>query len=144
MGDMLQGGGNRWLGMIFGMTVRYPWTTEGVLCDPRPVWKIWDEFSIRDSKMMGFWDQGCPVQTDIPEVKATVFAKSGKVLISLGNFSDKTQNVKLLIDWKALGLNPDKCRIYAPKIENFQPARTLNPNNTIPVEARKGWLIYIM
>ena len=30
MGDMLQGGGNRWLGMVYGMTVRHPWTTEGV------------------------------------------------------------------------------------------------------------------
>ncbi|TSA33982.1 MAG: hypothetical protein D4R64_12940 [Porphyromonadaceae bacterium] len=143
MGDMLQGGGNRWLGIVFGMTVRYPWTSEGVLCDPRPVWKIWDEFKIQDSKMMGFWETGCPVQTDMTEVKATVYVRPGKVLLSLGNFSDKTQKVKLLIDWKALGLNPDKCRIYAPEIENFQPARTIYPNDTIPVEARKGWLIFL-
>lgn len=143
MGDMLQGGGNRWLGMVFGMTVRYPWTTEGVLCDPRPVWKIWDEYQIQDSKMMGFWDPGCPVQTDLPEVKATVYVKPGKVLLSIGNFSDKAQNVKLLIDWKALGMNPDKCRIVAPEIENFQPAKTINPNDPIMVEARKGWLIYL-
>jgi len=64
-------------------------------------------------------------------------------LLSIGNFSDKAQNVKLLIDWKALGMNPDKCRIVAPEIENFQPAKTINPNDPIMVEARKGWLIYL-
>ena len=46
MGDMLHGGGNKWLGMVFGMTTRLPWTTEGVTCDPVAVWRIWDEFGI--------------------------------------------------------------------------------------------------
>ena len=43
MGDMLQGGGNRWLGMVYGMTARMPWTGAA---DPRPVWKVWDDFGI--------------------------------------------------------------------------------------------------
>ena len=34
MGDMLQGGGKRWLGMVYGMTARMPWTDAA---DPRPV-----------------------------------------------------------------------------------------------------------
>lgn len=143
MGDMLQGGGNRWLGMVFGMTVRYPWTTEGVLCDPKPVWRIWDDFRIQDAEMIGFWDPECPVTTDQPEVKVTVYAKPGRILLSIGNFSDKNQNVKLLADWKKLGINPEKCRIHAPEIENFQSARTILPNDAIPVDARKGWLIYM-
>lgn len=143
MGDMLQGGGNRWLGMVFGMTVRYPWTTEGMFCDPRPVWKLWDEFGIQDSKMTGFWDPECPVQTDRPEVKATTYSKPGRILLSIGNFSDTIQQVKLLIDWKKLGINPGKCRIYAPEIENFQLAKLFGPDNIIQVEARKGWLIYL-
>lgn len=143
MGDMLQGGGNRWLGMVFGMTVRYPWTTEGVLCDPRPVWKIWDEFRIQDSKMVGFWDPECPIQTNVNEVKATAYTKPGKVLVSIGNFSDKTQMIKFQIDWKTLGINPDLVRMYAPGIENFQPEAIFNLNDPIPVEARKGWLIFL-
>ena len=32
MGDMLEGGGNRWRGMLFGMTARLPW----VECRPAP------------------------------------------------------------------------------------------------------------
>ncbi len=143
MGDMLQGGGNRWLGMVFGMTVRHPWTTEGVLCDPRPVWKIWDEFKIDESRMTGFWNEECPVKTDNPDVKATVYSRQGICLISIGNFSDKNQTINLIINWKALGLNPDKCRMYAPAVENFQPAREFRPGEGIPVEAKKGWMVYL-
>jgi hypothetical protein len=143
MGDMLQGGGNRWLGMVFGMTVRYPWTTEGIPCDPRPVWKIWDEFGIRDSKMSGFWDAGCPVTTGMTTVKATAYLKPDRMLVSVGNFSDEPQTVKLLIDWEKVGIDPKTCHVYAPEIENFQPYRVMDPNQPLTVEPRKGWLIYI-
>ncbi|OFY56706.1 MAG: hypothetical protein A2X22_02005 [Bacteroidetes bacterium GWF2_49_14] len=143
MGDMLQGGGNRWLGMLFGMTVRLPWSTEGVVLDPRPVWKIWDEFKIDESRMIGFWEEDCPVKTNQPDVKVTVYQKPGKSLIAIGNFSDSHQDIKLLIDWKALGFDPDKCRISAPEVENFQPAREFTRDEIIRVEPRKGWMVYI-
>ena len=52
-GDMLYRGGNKWLGMQYGMTVRHPWETEGVICDPRIVWKVWDDFGIADAAMLG-------------------------------------------------------------------------------------------
>jgi hypothetical protein len=143
MGDMLQGGGNRWLGMVYGMTVRLPWSTEGVVLDPRPVWKIWDEFGIDKSEMTGFWEDDCPVTTNCPDVKATVYRRNDKCLISVGNFSDKNQDIVLNINWKALGFDPAKCRIHAPQIENFQPARQFKAGDPIPLEPRKGWLIYI-
>ena len=56
MGDMLQDGGNRWRGMLFGMTARLPWPNS----DPRPVWKVWDEFGIGEARMMGWWETDCP------------------------------------------------------------------------------------
>ena len=43
IGEMLQGGGNPWRGMIFGMTNRMPWSDNA---DPRPIWKAWDNFGI--------------------------------------------------------------------------------------------------
>jgi len=143
MGDMLQGGGNRWLGMVFGMTVRYPWTTEGVLCDPRPVWKIWDEFGLRNSRMSGFWDTDCPVKTNCPDVRATAFIKQDKVLIAIGNFSDSTQLVQLSFDWKTLGINPDRFRMRMPEIENFQSALPIEHKSFIKIEGRKGKLIFL-
>ena len=32
--------------MQYGMTNRLPWYTEGVVGNPRHVWKLWDEFGI--------------------------------------------------------------------------------------------------
>ncbi|MGM9804308.1 MAG: glycoside hydrolase domain-containing protein, partial [Muribaculaceae bacterium] len=65
-GDMLYRGGNKWLGMQYGMTVRHPWETEGVICDPRVVWKVWDSFGIADATMFGFWENNycCPIKVE--------------------------------------------------------------------------------
>jgi len=143
MGDMLHGGGNPWRGMIYGMTVRYPWFTEGVNCDPREIWKVWDSFGIADAKMIGYWEPSCPVKTDNPNILATAYTKSGKVLVSIASWDANPSEVKLTFDWKALGLNPDKIKIVAPEIQNFQPKRQFKINESIPIEPAKGWLLVI-
>ncbi len=61
MGEMLQGGGNPWRGMVFGMTNRMPWSDNA---DPRPIWKAWDDFGMAGTKMIGYWSPNCPVRTD--------------------------------------------------------------------------------
>jgi hypothetical protein len=143
MGDMLQGGGNRWRGMVYGMTVRHPWTTEGVLCDPRPVWKIWDEFGIESSIMKGYWAMDCPVKTDRTDIKATVYQKNGESLISLACWAEEPVKFSLQFDWDALGIDPEKAILVAPDIKDFQEAETFSPSDLIPVEPKKGWLIYL-
>lgn len=143
MGDMLQGGGNRWRGMVYGMTVRHPWTTEGVLCDPRPVWKIWDEFGIENSEMKGYWEQDCPVKTDRDDVKATIYQKDNTALIAVGSWADGPVNFKLSFNWKLLGINKENAVLHAPYIKDFQEERTFQIDEAIPVEPKKGWLIYI-
>ncbi len=143
MGDMLHAGGNRWLGMLYGMTVRHPWHTEGVTCDPRPVWKIWDEFGIQDAKMIGFWNENALVSTNNPDVKATVYKKKDRSLISLGNFSDSPKTISLKIEFEELGLNQKNVKLYAPEIQDFQSAKEWSLEDSITIEPRKGWLIYI-
>jgi hypothetical protein len=143
MGDMLQGGGNRWLGMVYGMTVRHPWTTEGVKCDPRPVWKIWDQFGIESATMRGYWEKDCPVTSSNPDVHATLYQKKGESLIAIGSWADEPERFSFNFDWKSLGMDPVKTTLYAPYIENFQEERTFKPNDIIPVEPRKGWLIFL-
>lgn len=143
MGDMLYRGGNKWLGMQYGMTVRHPWMTEGVVCDPRPVWKLWDEFGIADARMTGFWEPEVPVKADRDEVKVTVYQNADKVLLSLGNYSDDSQSVLLDIDWKKLGLSPKSVRIIAPAIPDFQPSCEWEADEQIRIDPRKGWLIYL-
>jgi hypothetical protein len=144
MGDMLHRGGNRWLGMLFGMTVRHPWMTDGIICDPRPVWKVWDEFGIHQSKMIGFWEGEVPVVTsDEEHVKVTAYLKEDKVLLSLGNFSDKKQKVTLKINWEQVGLDQQKVKVIMPAIQDFQDAETIDLGDIIEVEARQGKLIVL-
>jgi hypothetical protein len=143
MGDMLHRGGNRWLGMLYGMTVRHPWMTDGIICDPRPIWKIWDEFQIQDAEMIGFWEDNCPVKTTNSDVKTTVYKKEGRTLISVGNFSDIPKTVSLIIDFEKLGLDAKTAKLLAPVIQDFQPQKKWEVGDEITVDARKGWLIYV-
>ena len=143
MGDMLHGGGNKWLGMQYGMTVRQPWMTDGVVCDPQYIWKLWDEFGIMDSKIVGFWEKNPAVTTSDKEVKVTAYVKDGKTLLSIGNYSKAKKLVKLNIDWKQLGLNPSSVRMQAPAVTDFQEACEFNPSGLIPVDPKRGWLIVL-
>ena len=140
MGEMLQDGGNPWRGMVFGMTNRMPWTTNS---DPRPLWKVWDQFGIKGSKMIGYWVNDNPVKTNNEDVIATVYKKKGSVLISIAGWAQNDTNIKLKIDWKALGLNPEKAVLTAPAITNFQPEKEFKTNDEIPVAKNKGWLLIL-
>ena len=140
MGEMLQGGGNAWRGMVYGMTNRIPWS-DGA--DPRPIWKVWDSFGMKGTKMIGYWVDDNPVKTDHEKVLATVYKKEGAAMVSIASWEDTDTEVKLTIDWKKLGIDPSKATITAPAIRNFQPAKTFSVNDLIPVEKNKGWLLMI-
>ena len=142
-GDMLYRGGNAWLGMQYGMTVRYPWFTEGVNCDPRAVWKIWDDFGIADATVLGFWEEHPAVTTSDNTVKVTAYRKDGKVLLSVGNYSDEVKTVSLNIDWVQLGLDSQKIELVAPEMTGFQKSASWKVSDTLTVNPRKGWLIYV-
>jgi hypothetical protein len=140
MGEMLQDGGNPWRGMIYGMTNRMPWSDNA---DPRPIWKVWDDFGMHGTKMIGYWVHDNPVKTTNEKVLATVYKKKGAALISIASWADSTVDVKLKINWKSLGINPSRAKITAPEIENFQPAKTFKLTDKIPVEKNKGWLLIV-
>jgi len=162
MGEMLQDGGNPWRGMVFGMTSRLPWAG-----DPRPLWKVWDEFGITESEMVGWWVEGNPVKTGTPAVLATAYVKpadsggraanasdpksrkpvekpgGNSVLIALASWAKDPADIRLAIDWKKLGLDPKKAVLRAPAIENFQGAAEFRPGDAIRVEPGKGWLLVV-
>lgn len=140
MGEMLQGGGNPWRGMIYGMTNRMPWSDNA---DPRPIWKVWDNFGMKGTKMIGYWVDDNPVKTDNDKVLATIYKKKGKILVSIASWANDEVYVQLNIDWEKLGIDPTKVTITAPGVKNFQPARTFQLNEKIPVEKGKGWLLII-
>ena len=140
MGEMLEGGGNPWRGLVFGMTNRIPWTPTA---DPRPIWKAWDDFGMQGTKMIGYWSPSCPVRTDQKELPATVYAKKGAALVALASWAAADTTVRLQIDWNRLGVDSAHAVIEAPEIANFQPRRTFAVDEPIPVQKGKGWLLVI-
>ncbi len=138
MGEMLQDGGNPYKGMIYGMTARAPWSG-----DPAPLWKVWDDFGINDSRMIGYWVPYCPVKTDNKDVLATVYQKDGKAMVAIASWAKEKSDVKLQIDWDMLGISPDKATLTAPEIKNFQDSARFNVNDPVTVEPGKGMLIII-
>jgi hypothetical protein len=96
---------------------------------------------MKGTQMSGWWDSECPVKTDNPDVLATVYRKPGKSLIALASWAKEKDEVRLNIDWKALGLDPKKTKLRAAAIEGFQPEAKFAVDGAIAVEPGKGWLI---
>jgi hypothetical protein len=138
MGEMLQGGGNAWRGMLYGMTARLPWAG-----NPAPMWEFWDYFGLEDAEMVGYWASSCPVKSDHKDILVTTYSKKDKVLISLASWAKEKTDCRLLIDWRALGLKPAKAQLVAPLIEEFQESAVFGIDDPIPVEPGKGWLLIL-
>ena len=137
-GEMLQGGGNPWRGMIYGMTGRLPWSG-----NPSSMWKFWDEFGIAEAKMTGYWAADCPVRTSHKDVRATVYRKKDRVLVSIASWAAEEVSVKLQVNWDALGLDADNAGFVMPGISGFQQEAQLKPGDPVRVPAGKGHLIII-
>ncbi|HRA41142.1 MAG TPA: DUF6067 family protein, partial [Pyrinomonadaceae bacterium] len=140
MGEMLEKGGNPWRGMIYGMTNRMPWSDNA---DPRPIWKVWDDFGMQGTEMFGYWSPNCPVHTNDPKVLATVYRKKGAALVSIATWAANDADIQLYIDWIALGIDPSKASIIAPEIVGLQKAANLSADAKIRVDKNKGILLVI-
>ena len=60
-----------------------------------------------------------------------------------GQTGNATLNVRLRIDWKALGLDPTRAKLTVPAIGKFQSSAELAPGQPIPVEPAKGALLVV-
>ncbi len=138
MGEMLQDGGNKWRGMVYGMTARMPWCG-----DPRSIWGVWDRFGIDQAQMIGYWEPNCPIRTGHDDVLATAYVRDGKTLIAIASWAPKTTRCRLQIDWAALKLDPAKVKLWAPEVADYQPATLFNVGDEIPVRPRRGWLLIV-
>jgi hypothetical protein len=138
MGEMLQDGGNPFRGMLYGMTSRSPWSE-----DPLKLWRLWNEFGIEGSRMIGYWAPSCPVRSGHPEVLATVYSRKKKALVCLASWSRQVLDCRLEIDWDALGLDPKKARLIAPQVGDLQASALFEVGETIPVSPRRGWFLIV-
>jgi hypothetical protein len=137
-GEMLQDCGNTYRGMVYGMSSRLAWGG----CDPTNIWKLWDYFGMFGSKYAGYWDSANPVKTGNKDVLASVYLKKNKVMIAIGNWTDKEQNINLYIDWRKLDMDVSKIKIEIPPIENLQEEGVADIKNLI-IPASKGLILII-
>jgi hypothetical protein len=138
MSEMLQGGGNPWRGMLYGMTNRLPWSG-----DPTPLWKLWDDFGIADSEMLGYWNPTCPVSTGREDVLATVYRRKGTALVCVASWANQTVDCPLKINWEASGLDPATAKLYAPEIRGLQAEDLFEPDESLPIAPGKGCILIL-
>ena len=138
-GQMLQDGGNAWRGMVYGITNRAGYAPVG----PDHLWKFFDKYRFSQRVMVGYWDKNCPVTCNNPLVKASVFKNPDDVIVAVANWTDEDQMVSLDVDWKKMGMDPDKVDISIPGIEEFQTGRANVSLDQINLPAKKGYLVLL-
>ncbi|MEX2594169.1 MAG: glycoside hydrolase domain-containing protein [Anditalea sp.] len=138
-GQMLEGGGNPWRGMVYGITNRAGWAGN----TPDELWKFYDQYSFKEKELIGYWDNTCPVATNNENIVASVFKGENESIIALANWSNEDQVSSLIIDWDAIGYDPSRCRISIPYVKDFQDEQPLQSLSAVNVPGKKGYMIVI-
>lgn len=138
-GQMLQGGGNPWRGMVYGITNRAGWHSE----PPTPLWKFWDEMEIESKQMIGYWDEQSPIKVDNSWVRATVYHGNTESIIAIANWNDKEQVCAIDLDWKKLGFNSKSYAVEQPFIKNYQEEKSIRSLKKLMIPGGKGFLMVI-
>ncbi|SFS45882.1 glycoside hydrolase domain-containing protein [Paenibacillus sp. BC26] len=139
MGDMLQGGGNPWRGMVYGMTNRLGWHGQ----TPEFLWQLWDEFGMEQASMLGYWHRENPVRTGSEEVLATVYRKEDRLLIAIASWAKEKVNISLAVSWDQLGWDPNRAKLTIPAIPHLQVTDERAALTDLQVEPGKGKLIVL-
>jgi hypothetical protein len=138
-GQMLEGGGNPWRGMVYGITNRAGYL--GV--SPSGLWKFWDEHDFRGKTMTGYWDNNTPVRTTNPMTLASVYFDNSEAVIAVANWSDSDQVTSLRILWPMLEMDPSRVNISVPEVDGFQSGLDTFSAEQITIPGKKGFLILI-
>jgi len=138
-GQMLEGGGNPWRGMVYGITNRPGWVGN----PPTGLWKFWDDFRIVDKIMKGFWESDCPVKTSNKNIEATVYAGDNESIIAIANWTALEQITSVSIAWSRLGMEEASTDVFIPEISGFQSGQKLPGLNKIKVPAKEGLIIVL-
>ena len=138
-GQMLEGGGNPWRGMVYGITNRAGWVKN----TPEHLWRFFDEYHFSEREMTGYWEKECPVKCSDPSVKASVFTGTDESIVSVANWTDQDKQVSLVIDWAKLKIDPARVIVSIPEIKDFQTGQSNISLNRIVIPGKKGFLIVL-
>lgn len=127
---------NMFRGMVFGMLPRLPWSG-----NPVPLWKVWDEFGMKDARLSGYWDDNCAARTGNDNLPATVYLNGDKALVVIANWTDMPQSGKIELNEKTLGFTPGKASL--PEIRNMQWEKGFNFKQGFEVMGQGGLIILL-
>ncbi|WP_253901415.1 glycoside hydrolase domain-containing protein [Arthrobacter sp. PAMC 25486] len=135
MGEMLEGGGNPWRGMVYGMTGRAP------RVDNRALWELWAAHGLADAPMVGHWAREIPVRTSHPEVLATSWITPTGLVTALASWAPEAVSVTL--DFAPDFTHLAGSAIEAPAVAGFQDAAAFGAGGAITVGPRQGTILVI-
>lgn len=138
-GQMLEGGGNPWRGMVYCITNRAGWTPN----PPKEIWKFWDEYQLKEKEMIGYWDKNCPVTCSNPMIKATIYKGKGMSVIAVANWSDKDQPAGISVNWSKLGMDPAKATVEIPAVKDFQAGQKVVSLSKMVIPGGRGYLVVV-
>lgn len=127
---------NPFRGMIFGMLPRLPWSG-----NPVPLWQLWDSFGMQHAIMKGYWDEQCPVQTNNPQLPATVYINGKQALVVIANWTDQPQKGNITLNQQALGFHPTT--VVLPEIQNLQTQENISLEVPIEISGKSGRIILL-
>ena len=138
-GEMLEGGGLPFRGMVYGMTSRLGWTAGY----PPAIWKFWDKFGIQDARMIGYWDPCCPVKTDRDDVLVTAFLKPGQAFLAVASWATGTARCRLVVDWAKLGIDPRTAKIIMPRVFPYQRGKKVPKDLSLTIPQLMGCFVLV-
>ena len=133
--------GNPGKALLYGSLARKIQTEDPGL---ESLWKFCDEFGLKTSLFVGYWDESCPVKTGEKDLFASVYAQKGRLLIVYFNMAEVDKdflfNVKSLKD---LGFDPETAQVALPDIPGFQQGRKLAILNKLTVSPGQAVLLLV-
>lgn len=138
-GQMLEGGGNPWRGMVYGITTRAGWTKN----PPEYLWKFFDEYRFSERIMIGYWEKDCPVACSNPLIKASIYISADEIIIAVANWNDRDEETSITVNWAKAGIDPAKFEILIPEIKDFQTEQAHISLDNIVIPEKKGYLILL-
>ena len=137
-GEMLEKGGRPYHGLIYGMTTRVYHNY-----NPGNLWKLFKDFNINESRMIGYWVDYIPIKVNNDRIKCTIFQRNNKILISLASWSSKDEFIDLNIDWEAINFNSSSSNLYSPEIKDLQDLNKYNIGEKIEIKANGGLVLIL-
>ncbi len=133
MSEMLEGGGNPWRGLLFGMTGRAGWSREK---DPRGVWALREKYGLNRAKLRGWWEENPAARAGDSRVLVTVYDLPGGAMLCAASFAEAPLAVSF-----ALTGGPF-VSAHLPEVALLQEGRPARVGETHCIEPGQGIVIF--